>query len=80
MKERQQSGRNEIIAEWGRIDSIERWFGLKKGFLYKLINQGEIESVSIQNPGSSRSTRLVKVASVRAFIERHRQSPSARQS
>lgn len=49
-----------------------RLFGLSRSMLYQLMAEGLVESVLVRRPGRARGMRLVRVASLRAYIESHR--------
>ena len=57
-----------LDPEWGRVSEIERVFGLKPGYLAKLIDAKLITSVNLNIPGSGRSVKLVSFQSVRNLI------------
>ena len=60
------SGAN--LPEFGRLQDVQRLYGLKRGYTYQLINEGKIKSVSLRKPGSKFGCRLVHLQSVRDFL------------
>lgn len=60
-------------GEWMRLPAKGRdpIFGLTRPWYYQKIKEGAIRSACIRKRGALTGVRLVDVASVRAFIERH---------
>ena len=56
------------VKEFCRVPDVQRIFGLKRGVVYRLLNEGRIRSVSLSTPGHTKGCRLINVASVRAFL------------
>ncbi len=56
------------LPEYGRVNDIRRLFGVKRGILYRWINEGKVKSVNIVEPGNKQGIRLIQVASVREYI------------
>ena len=54
--------------EYERIPAISRRFGVSRPFIFEAFHNG-VESLHIKRPGSSKGIRLVKVASMRAYLE-----------
>lgn len=54
---------------------IKLLFGLSRAMLYKLTADGKIRSVSLRPPGAFKGKRLWDVASVRAFLKGHYETP-----
>jgi hypothetical protein len=54
--------------EFGRIPDVQRTFGLKRGYLYLLINEGKIKSVCLRKPGAKTGVRLIHLQSVRDYL------------
>lgn len=54
--------------EWIRPGDLPIRFGIGRTKGYELMAQGKIESVSIRKPGAKHGTRLIKVASIRAYL------------
>ena len=59
------------IPEFGRVPDAQRLFGLKRGFLYGLINAGLIKSVCLRKPGAKTGCRLIHLQSVRDYLTAH---------
>ena len=59
--------------EWMRLQVRGRdpLFGLTRPYYYDLIKKGRIKTVCLREPGKTTGVRLVNVASVREYIERH---------
>jgi hypothetical protein len=60
------SGAN--LPEFGRIPDVTRLYGLRRGFIYGLINEGKIKSVCLRKPGAKNGCRLIHLQSVRDFL------------
>ena len=56
------------MPEFGRLDAVERFFGIKRGPAYKHIRRGDFKSVLLREPGAKNGLRLVHLPSVRAFL------------
>ncbi|MEP2774416.1 MAG: helix-turn-helix domain-containing protein [Luteolibacter sp.] len=54
--------------EWIRVSEATSRFGLSRGSIYRLINRGEIKSISLGK--DSRSCRLLNYDSIVEFLER----------
>jgi len=52
------------LPEFGRWRDVERLFGIKRGTLYNLINEGKIKSVMLRHKGNVHGCRLIHLASV----------------
>ena len=39
---------NDVMPEFGRFQDVQRLFGLKRGTIYNLIEEGHIKSVSLR--------------------------------
>jgi hypothetical protein len=55
-------------VEFGRVPDVQRLYGVKRGVLYRKIRDGTIQSVSLREPGKKFGCRLVRLASVRAWL------------
>jgi hypothetical protein len=64
---------NPTIPEFGRVQDVQRLFGIKRGILYRWIGDGKIKSVCIREPGNKLGVRLIHLASVRDYINRQMQ-------
>ena len=60
--------------EFVRVQDVQRIFGVKRGILYRWINEGRIQSVCVCDPGNKQGIRLVNLASVRTYIESRKES------
>ena len=58
----------EAMPEFGRTPDVERYFGIKKGKLYSLHDQGKIKGVALRQTGCLKGVRLWHMASVREYI------------
>ena len=59
---------NFIQPEFLRVKGVERMFGIKRGKLYALMNEGKIKSKTLRSRGTVRGIRLIDIQSVREFI------------
>lgn len=59
---------NGVLAEFGRVNDVQKLFGVKRGLAYRWMNQGKIKSVLIREPGNIQGVRLIHLASVRNYI------------
>ena len=57
-----------VSAEFGRTPDVERIFGIKKGTLYNLHDQGKVRGVILRQNGHLKGVRLWDMASIRNFI------------
>jgi len=55
--------------EFGRIPDVQRLFGLKRGYVYLLLNEGKIKSVCLRKRGAKTGVRLIHLQSVRDFLQ-----------
>ena len=44
--------------------------GLKRTALHRLVKGGQVESISVRQPGRGRGIRLIRVSSLLAYLER----------
>ena len=58
----------EVMPEFGRTPDVEKYFGIKKGKLYNLNDQGKIQGVVLRQSGCLKGVRLWHMASVREYI------------
>ena len=56
------------IPEFGRTPDVERYFGIKKGTLYNLLEQGKIRGSNLRQAGQFKGVRLWDMASIRDYI------------
>jgi hypothetical protein len=62
---------NEIIRpEFGSIGTTNALFGLSKSEIYDLIKNKKIEAKQFFKPGSKRGIYIVRLDSVRAYMNR----------
>ena len=59
---------NQTMPEFGRVNDVQKLFGVKRGILYRWIGEGKVKSVLIREPGNIQGVRLIHLASVRDFI------------
>jgi len=59
---------NAPLPEFGRWRDVERLFGIKRGTLYNLINEGKIKSVMLRRKGNVHGCRLIHLASVSQYL------------
>ena len=52
------------LPEFGRWQDVERLFGIKRGTLYNLVNEGRVKSVSLRRRGNVHGCRLFHLASI----------------
>jgi hypothetical protein len=48
-----------VLPEFGRIEDVERIFGIKRGPCYKHLRRGDFKSVLLREAGAKNGTRLV---------------------
>jgi hypothetical protein len=70
---------NEEIA-FGRFADLHRIYGIPRSTAYILINQGLIKSRYVRPKGSRGGIRLIDFNSVREFLARAPERPSAKVS
>ena len=59
---------NQTLPEFGRVNDVQKLFGVKRGILYRWIGEGKVKSVLIREPGNIQGVRLIHLASVRDYI------------
>ena len=57
-----------LEPEFLRVKGVELMFGIKRGKLYSLINEGKIKSKTVRGRGTVRGIRLIDIQRVREFI------------
>lgn len=57
-----------VMPEFGDVDQVRIYFGIKQSLLYRLLAERKIRAVSIRQHGKSRGRRLFDMASIRAFL------------
>ena len=55
-------------VEFCRINEAQRIWGLKRGLVYRKINDGTIRSITLREPGKKFGVRLLWVASIRSWL------------
>ena len=60
---------SEVTPEFGRVGDIQRMFGVKKGILYRWINEKRVKSICLRERGNLKGIRLISVDSVRSYIQ-----------
>jgi predicted DNA-binding transcriptional regulator AlpA len=61
---------SHMPQEWLRLGDCRQVFGFGRSFMYTLIKDGKVRSVSFRQPGRKTGVRLVAADSVRDFINR----------
>ena len=56
------------LPEFGRWRDVERHFGIKRGTLYNLINEGKVKSVVLRRKGNIHGCRLIHLASISTYL------------
>ena len=54
--------------------------GLSRAYIYQLINERKIKSVSLRKPGCLRGVRLIHLASLKSYLRRLMEQQEAAQS
>ena len=65
------------LPEFGRVPDVQRLFGVKRGLLYRWINERKVKSVCLRERGNLRGVRLVCLQSVRDYIREQMGTESA---
>ncbi len=60
----------QTLPEFGRVNDVQKLFGVKRGILYRWIGEGKVKSVCIREPGNVQGVRLIHLASVRDYINK----------
>ena len=58
----------DVVPEFGRTPDVEKYFGIKRGTLYNLLDQGKIKGAVLRQAGCLKGVRLWHMASVREHI------------
>jgi len=64
-------GNHQTLPIWVKVSEATRLTGLGRSRIYELMDAGHIESSSLREKGQKRATRLIRLASLLAFIEAH---------
>ena len=67
----------DVMPEFGRTPDVEKYFGIKRGTLYNLLDQGKIKGAVLRQAGCLKGVRLWHMASVRAYILSQMQDSAA---
>ena len=59
---------NQTMPEFGRVNDVQKLFGVKRGILYRWIKEQRVKSVCIREQGNIQGVRLIHLASVRDYI------------
>lgn len=59
---------DQVLPEFVRVNDVQKWFGIKRGLLYRWIKMGKVKSVCIRESGNIQGVRLIHLASVRDYI------------
>lgn len=60
-----------VPVEYLRVSDACNRFSVSRSWLYELIKQGTIKSVSLRKLGNTRGSRRINAESLRLFIESH---------
>jgi hypothetical protein len=63
-----EAGRFLTTPEFGDVDQIRAYFGLKQSLLYRLLAENKIRGVSIRQRGKTRGRRLFDIDSIRRYL------------
>ena len=55
--------------EFGRVADVTRIFGIRRGTLYNLLNDGKIKGALLRVRGQKSGVRLISMQSVRRLVE-----------
>jgi hypothetical protein len=58
-----------VDRKYGKSATISQIFDLSHGKIYSLIEAGLIKSITLREPGRSRGTRLIEIASVEQYLQ-----------
>jgi hypothetical protein len=58
----------DAVVEWARAKQIFIQFGIGRSTLYRLAQEGQIESTVIKGLGASKGTRVFNIQSIRNLI------------
>jgi hypothetical protein len=59
---------SNTMPEFGRVNDVQKLFGIKRGILYRWIGDGKVKSVCLREPGNKQGVRLIHLQSVRDYI------------
>ncbi len=58
----------EASPEWGRLEDVQRLFGIRRSTCYELIRRGDIRSAAVRKKNARTGLRVIDLASVREFL------------
>lgn len=58
-----------LTPEWIRIPQVTLLFGLSRSHVFAKIADRTLESVHVKRPGAEKGIRLVKIESIRRYLE-----------
>ena len=59
---------SQILPEFGRVQDVQKLFGVKRGILYRWIGERRIQSVLVRERGNKQGIRLIYLQSVREYL------------
>jgi hypothetical protein len=59
---------SKLAVEFCRLGDAQRIWGLKRGLVYRKINDGTIRSITLREPGKKFGVRLLHVDSIRSWL------------
>ena len=65
---------SNTLPEFGRVNDVQKLFGIKRGILYRWIAAKKIKSVCVREPGNKQGVRLIHLQSVREYIHSQMQN------
>lgn len=60
----------DVMPEFGRWQDVQRLFGIKRGLLYWLVEEGTVKSVSLRRKGNQKGCRLFYLQSLSEYLHR----------
>lgn len=60
----------DVMPEFGRWQDVQRLFGINRGLLYLLVQDGFVKSVSLRRKGNQKGCRLFYLQSVSQYLHR----------
>src|SRR5690349_5873717 len=57
-----------VQPEFGRVPDCQRLFGIKRGILYRWIQERRIKTVLLREPGNVHGIRLIHLQSLREYL------------
>jgi len=59
---------SNVLPEFGRAADVQRYFGIKRGTLYNLLQDGRVKGILLRVRGQKSGVRLFHMESVRNLI------------